>query len=99
MPLFRSRLDPADDARKEIEDAARKYGWRPKGEFDRDPSGWVDADRFLELPATRLKMTNDAKRELERELKNRDERLARIDEHFRRYVDDGRLPGFTVAVA
>ena len=26
-------------------------------------------------------------------------RLDRIDEHFRRYVDDGRLPGYTVAVA
>ena len=27
------------------------------------------------------------------------ERLARIDEHFRAYVDDGRLPGYTVAIA
>jgi len=26
-------------------------------------------------------------------------RLARIDDHFRRYVDDGRLPGWTVVVA
>ena len=25
-------------------------------------------------------------------------RLARIDEHFGRYVDDGRLPGFQVVV-
>ena len=27
------------------------------------------------------------------------ERLARIDDHFRHYVDDGRLPGYTVSVA
>jgi CubicO group peptidase (beta-lactamase class C family) len=27
------------------------------------------------------------------------ERLKRIDEHFQQYVDDGRLPGYTVAVA
>lgn len=27
------------------------------------------------------------------------ERLTRIDAHFRAYVDDGRLPGYTVAVA
>jgi CubicO group peptidase (beta-lactamase class C family) len=27
------------------------------------------------------------------------ERLARIDDHFRHYVNDGRLPGYTVAVA
>ena len=26
-------------------------------------------------------------------------RLARIDDHFRRYVDDGRLPGWTVVVS
>ncbi|AEA27612.1 serine hydrolase domain-containing protein [Pseudonocardia benzenivorans] len=28
-----------------------------------------------------------------------EDRLARIDAHFRRYVDDGRLPGWSVAVA
>jgi CubicO group peptidase (beta-lactamase class C family) len=27
------------------------------------------------------------------------ERLRRVDAHFRRYVDDGRLPGWTIAVA
>jgi CubicO group peptidase (beta-lactamase class C family) len=27
------------------------------------------------------------------------DRLGRIDSHFRRYVDDGRLPGWTIAVA
>ena len=27
------------------------------------------------------------------------ERLSRIDAHFRRYVDDGKLPGWTIAVA
>ncbi|TCK20272.1 serine hydrolase domain-containing protein [Pseudonocardia endophytica] len=27
------------------------------------------------------------------------ERLARVDSHFRRYVDDGRLPGWSIAVA
>jgi CubicO group peptidase (beta-lactamase class C family) len=27
------------------------------------------------------------------------ERLRRVDTHFRRYVDDGRLPGWTIAVA
>ncbi|MEJ6627785.1 MAG: serine hydrolase, partial [Ilumatobacteraceae bacterium] len=27
------------------------------------------------------------------------ERLKRIDEHFQEYVDDGRLPGYTVTVA
>ena len=27
------------------------------------------------------------------------DRLGRIDEHFRDYVDDGRLPGYSIAVA
>ena len=27
------------------------------------------------------------------------DRLARIDQHFRAYVDDGRLPGWQVAVS
>lgn len=52
-------------AAKEQEDEARKYGWRPKEEFDRDPEGWVDADRFLELPSTHVKMMRDERKALE----------------------------------
>ncbi|MEO7371938.1 MAG: serine hydrolase, partial [Ilumatobacteraceae bacterium] len=27
------------------------------------------------------------------------ERLARIDNHFRKYVDDGRLPGWLISIS
>jgi hypothetical protein len=70
-------------ARQEAEAEARKYGWRPKAEFDRDPDGWVDASRFLELPSTNVKMLRDAKRELQQQLeaerKDRAEAFARIE--------------------
>jgi hypothetical protein len=70
-------------AREEAEAEARKYGWRPKAEFDRDPDGWVDASRFLELPSTNVKMLRDTKRELERKLederKDRAESFARME--------------------
>lgn len=69
-------------AQKEAEDEARKYGWRPKEEFDRDPEGWVDASRFLELPSTNVKMLRDTKRELEGQLadlkKSQTEEISRI---------------------
>lgn len=62
----------------EAEAEARKYGWRPKEEFDRDPEGWVDAGRFLELPSTHLKMQRDTTRELQKQLKARDDELSGI---------------------
>lgn len=52
--------------REAAEQEARKYGWRPKDEFDRDPAGWVDADRFLDLPSTAVKMLRDENREIQR---------------------------------
>lgn len=77
---------PEDDdaaSRKEAEEQARKYGWRPKEEFDRDPEGWVDADRFLELGSTQRKMRRDDKREYERQIgetkREFEARLARIE--------------------
>jgi len=57
--------DPGgDDAAEE----ARKYGWRPKEEYDRDPEGWVDAERFLEFPSTISKQLRDQKRDLQKQL-------------------------------
>lgn len=56
------------EARQELEEQARKYGWRPKEDFTKDPEGWVDADRFLELPSTNVKMQRDINRELTKKL-------------------------------
>lgn len=60
----------------EAEAEARKYGWRPKEEFDRDPEGWVDAARFLELPSTHKKMLRDELRDTKQEMADR---LARLE--------------------
>jgi hypothetical protein len=79
---------PAIDPELEVE--ARKYGWRPKEEFDRNPEGWVDAERFLQLPQTQVKALRDMKRELERGLKERDAKLANIERATRVVVDRTR---------
>lgn len=42
-----------------IEEEAKKYGWRPKEEFDLAPEGWVDAKRFMEFPTTQNKVLRD----------------------------------------
>lgn len=72
-----------EDAPSEAEIEAKKYGWRPKDEYDRAPEGWVDAERFLELPSTNVKMLRDAKRELEQareaDKKEFSERIANIE--------------------
>lgn len=67
---------PAPDP--EIETEARKYGWRPKEEFTRDPDGWVDASRFLELPATHVKMLRDQNKAMEQERRELREQLSGI---------------------
>lgn len=73
-----AEVEQAPQIDPEAESDARKYGWKPKGEFTLDPEGWVPADRFLELPSTQRKMTQDINRRLEKELKDRDERLERL---------------------
>jgi hypothetical protein len=66
-----------DPAREELEAQARKYGWRPQSDFDRAPASWVDADRFLELPATNVKVLRD-------EIKQRDDDYKRQIEEVTR---------------
>jgi hypothetical protein len=66
------------EAQKAAEEEARKYGWRSRDEFDREPAGWVDADRFLELPQTHVKMFRDENEALKGELGGVKEQLERI---------------------
>jgi hypothetical protein len=73
-----SDLAPRPDPEREsLEAQARKYGWRPQSEFDRPSASWVDADRFLELPATNVKVLRD-------EIKKRDEDYSRQIEEVTR---------------
>lgn len=69
---------------------ARRYGWKPKDEFTLAPDGWVDADRFLELPSTQAKALRDTKQRLEKELAERDERLARIEATTKKALERAR---------
>lgn len=64
----------------ETVEEAKKYGWRAKEEFDLAPEGWVDADRFMELPATQRKVLKDQNKALTGqidELKAQSENVAR----------------------
>lgn len=65
------------------QEEARKFGWKPKEEFNLAPEGWVDADRFLELPSTQNKMLRDELKELRTQSAKADEtfaeRLERLD--------------------
>jgi hypothetical protein len=62
----------------ELEAEARKYGWKPKDEFTLAPDGWMDADRFLEAPATRFKRERDTRKATEKELAEVREQLSRV---------------------
>lgn len=66
------------------EDEARKYGWKSKDEFDLPPEGWVDADRFLELPSTQNKALRDTQRSLEKQIKSLEENTESFEERTRR---------------
>ena len=53
----------AEASEESTEDRARRQGWRPKDEFNKDPSEWVPADEFLEvaehaMPVLRKNMRN-----------------------------------------
>lgn len=81
---------PDPEKIRQAEEEARKYGWRPRGEFDRDPKGWVDADRFLELPATQIKQLRD-------QLKERDAKFEAAEKARRDDIE--RLSRTTQTVA
>lgn len=84
--------DP-DRVAREVE--AKKYGWRPKEDFDRDPEGWVDADRFLELPSTGVKMLRDTKRDLEKRVEESEKAravdIARVEATSRAAIEAVRM--------
>ncbi len=65
------------EADRATEDEARKYGWRPKDEFKRDPQGWVDAKKFLDFPQTHNKKLRD---ELKAQQVDTDERIRRLEQ-------------------
>lgn len=74
----------------EAEGEARKYGWKAKEEFDLAPEGWVDANRFLELPSTQVKMLRDTRKQLEREIRERDEKISGIERTAKTAVEAAR---------
>jgi hypothetical protein len=76
--------------RQEMEAEAKKYGWRPKEEFDRAPEGWVDAERFMELPQTHVKMLRDETRDLKAQLERGAQEIEGIRRMSRVAVDEAR---------
>lgn len=68
------------EARQQAEEQARKYGWRPKEEFDLEPEGWVDADRFLEFPQTQNKMLRDEMKELRASVEAKDQEIQKVQQ-------------------
>jgi len=90
-----TEIDPAeqqatDEARQKAEEEARKYGWRGKDEFDREPANWVDAERFMELPQTHVKMLRDETRDLKAQLERGAQEIEGIRRMSRVAVDEAR---------
>ena len=79
-----------DEDREAVEELARKYGWRPKTEFTRDPEGWVDADKFLTFPTTQVKVLRDQDRDNGRRTKELEDRIARQEAMHQRALDRTR---------
>lgn len=73
------KQEEPDEDRLALEEEARKYGWRPKEEFDRDPDNWVDAERFLSMPRTQTKIWRDRSRENEKAARELEQRMARME--------------------
>jgi hypothetical protein len=69
--------EPQPEVKPEREAEARKYGWRPKSEWRGDDGGWVDADRFLELPSTHVKQLRE---ESKRDKADFEQRIARAEQ-------------------
>lgn len=68
---------------------ARKMGWRPKEEWDRDPANWRDWDQFLEQTPEQVKSLQERARKLqESNQRNAQAAAAAIEETRRQAVAD-----------
>lgn len=78
--------DGADEARRELEAEARKWGWKPREEWrtrtpDRTPEdeGWNPADKFLSSPGTQVKILRHEQKQWETERQTLKQSLAGIE--------------------
>lgn len=80
VPIEQEAPDPErDEALEALRDEAKKLGWKPREEFTKAPEGWVDADRFMELPQTKVKQYRDREKEWNRREEELNRRLAGMD--------------------
>lgn len=61
---------------KHIEEQARRMGWRPKEEYNRDPARWVDAKTFVERGERELPVLRDRYRKIDERLANTEQELS-----------------------
>ncbi|MEM7283310.1 MAG: hypothetical protein AAF438_16965 [Pseudomonadota bacterium] len=62
--------EPETQPDPELEAEARKYGWRPKEEYTKDPDGWVEPEKFMGFQSTQRKVLSDRLREVESNIDN-----------------------------
>ena len=68
-PVETEALDPDLEAR------ARRQGWRPKDEFNKDPSDWKPAEEFLEVAETEMPVLRERMRNMEKQIQGMDQTL------------------------
>ena len=59
----------------DLEDRARRQGWKPKDEFNRDPADWKPADEFLEVAETEMPVLRERMRNMEKQIQGMDKTL------------------------
>lgn len=69
----------------EIEDKARRMGWRPQEEFKGDATRWVDAETFVRRGEEVLPIVQAANRQLERALEKATGKIAEMEQTFREF--------------
>lgn len=74
--------DDAGVDQKEVEQEARKMGWRPEEEFIGDKSRWVDAETFVERGRQVIPILAQNNRKLQADLSKRDEKIVTLQEQL-----------------
>ena len=91
LPQVEEQQQPeaAEGDAGENESLARKLGWRPRDEYDKDDGKWMDADAFIEMRQGTAKTTqrlNQVVREQERKIR----RLEKMVEQVRGFKEQAR---------
>ena len=70
-----------EEPNTEVEEKARRMGWKPEEEYKGDPKRWTDAESFVKVGEERIPVMKEMNRKLEDKLQNLEQKFAAREDY------------------